>query len=125
MKLLMSMIVFGALAACVTSGSGSYMTNDSYRSTATIDAGVVINGVTLSAAQEDELEVLIGERLPAGRYYVTQDGMMGIEGQPARVNIAAVIQARHGNSDGGGGGGGASGGGGGSHPARGSTHNSS
>lgn len=90
--LLSTLILPACMPMAPTSGSysGSYVTATAPRSV------VVINGVELTSAQEDEFAALVGERLPPGRYYVTASGMMGIEGQPARVDLAAVIRARQG-----------------------------
>jgi hypothetical protein len=95
MRLIKAVLLSSLFAACVPPAA----TYGSYTTSATptpIRAVVVINGVELTAAQEDEFAALVGERLPPGRYVVTESGMMGIEGQPARVDLVAVIRARQG-----------------------------
>jgi len=100
------------LGACVS--ATDTRTHGSFSMTAA-QSTVVINGVELTAAQEDELATLLGERVPPGRYYVTDNGMMGIEGQPPSVNLVAIIEARGGSSQPSQS----------QHAARGSIHNSS
>jgi hypothetical protein len=78
MRLIKLALLSTLFAACVPMG-GTYgsATTASYRSM------VVINGVELTSAQEAELEQLLGARVPPGRYYVTQSGLMGREGEAA------------------------------------------
>ena len=86
-------ILVAALAACVMPQSGAF--DQTYTQPA--QATVVINGQQLTAAQLAELEALIGEPVPAGRYVLEADGMFGLEGRSERVNLAAHIKARQSN----------------------------
>lgn len=84
-------VLFAALAACVmpAQAPGAYEP-----STYAARGDVVINGQVLTGAQRSELEQLIGEAVPAGRYVLEADGMFGLEGRSERVNLAAHIKAR-------------------------------
>jgi hypothetical protein len=85
-------VLAAALAACVMPQSGAF--DQTYATQSQASATVVINGQQLTAAQLAELESLIGEAVPAGRYVLEADGMFGLEGRSERVNLAAHIQAR-------------------------------
>lgn len=85
----LAIVLFAALAACVMPQSGAFET--AYSQPATM---VVINGQALTGAQLAELEQLIGEPVPAGRYVLDADGSFGLESRSERVNLAAHIKAR-------------------------------
>ena len=85
-------VLAAALAACVMPQSGAF--DQTYATQSQASATVVINGQQLTAAQLSELESLIGEPVPAGRYVLEADGMFGLEGRSERVNLAAHIKAR-------------------------------
>ena len=95
-------VLAAALAACVMPQSGAF--DQTYATTSQASATVVINGQQLTSAQLAELESLIGEPVPSGRYVLEADGMFGLEGRSERVNLAAHIKSRRSNgaSDGGG-----------------------
>ena len=95
-------VLAAALAACVMPQSGAF--DQTYATQSQASATVVINGQQLTAAQLTELEALIGEPVPSGRYILEADGMFGLEGRSERVNLAAHIKARQsgGNTDTGG-----------------------
>jgi hypothetical protein len=98
----LAIVLFAALAACVMPQSGAF--DQTYPTPQQASATVAINGQVLTAAQLSELETLIGEPVPAGRYVLEADGMFGLEGRSERVNLAAHIKARQqsgGNTDGG------------------------
>lgn len=87
----LAIVLFAALAACVMPQTGGFETT-AYSQAATTT--VVINGETLTAAQLAELERLIGESVPAGRYVLEANGSFGLEGRSERMNLAAHIKAR-------------------------------
>lgn len=96
-------VLAAALAACVVPQSGAF--DQTYTTQSQASATVVINGQQLTAAQLAELESLIGEAVPSGRYVLEANGMFGLEGRSERVNLAAHIKARQssgGNTDSGG-----------------------
>lgn len=97
----LAIVLFAALAACVIPPSGAF---DQTYATQQASAAVAINGQVLTVDQLSQLEALIGERVPAGRYVLDEDGMFGLEGRSERVNLAAHISARQsgGNTEGGG-----------------------
>jgi hypothetical protein len=85
-------VLFAILAACVVPQSSEPL----YPTT----SGVYINGQALTNAQQAELAQLVGEPVPAGRYVLDNDGMFGLEGERARVNLAAHIRQRQGQGGG-------------------------
>ena len=91
-------VLFAAVAACVMPASAPGAYEPSTYGAARGE--VVINGQVLSAGQRGELEQLIGEGVPAGRYVLDADGYFGLEGHSERVNLAAHIKARRGTSGG-------------------------
>jgi hypothetical protein len=60
--------------------------------------GVFINGQQLSADQKAELDTLLGESVPAGRYTLDARYNFGYEGQPPAINLAAYVRARQGGT---------------------------
>ncbi len=98
------LVLAATLAACVMPQSGAF--DHTYATQSQTSATVVINGQQLTAAQRVELESLIGEAVPSGRYVLEANGMFGLEGRSERVNLAAHIKARQsrgGEADSGGG----------------------
>lgn len=59
-----------------------------------VGTGVYVNGQEITADEKAKLDWLLGQQVPAGRYFVTDAGMMGVEGQQATVNLIAYAQAR-------------------------------
>jgi hypothetical protein len=77
-----------ALTACIPPGGtyGSF--------TATVrPTSVFINGIELTQEQEATLEAVLGANVPPGRYYVTDSGLFGAEGQAAMVDLAPLVAA--------------------------------
>lgn len=59
-----------------------------------IETGVYVNGQLISSDDKAKLDWLLGATLPDGRYFVTDAGMMGREGQQATVDLVAYAKAR-------------------------------
>ena len=64
------------------------------QTTVAVGTGVYVNGQEITADEKAKLDWLLGQPVPAGRYFVTDAGMMGVEGQHASVNLVAYAQAR-------------------------------
>lgn len=90
-------IMFAVLTACVpaTSYQGP---GAQYAASAPAGTGVYINGEQLTAADKAQLELLLGETVPAGRYALDAQHNFGYEGQPPVINLAAYIRARQATS---------------------------
>ena len=56
--------------------------------------GVYINGEQLTAEQKAELDGLLGEAIPAGRYALDAQYHFGYEGQAPVINLKAYIAQR-------------------------------
>lgn len=84
-----AMFVTGCLPAAGTFGGTSYYANPPVATT-----GVIVNGQEISAADKSKLDWLLGYTLPAGSYFVTDAGMMGVVGQQATINLVAYAEAR-------------------------------
>jgi len=85
------MVVAAIVAACVPAQqSATYPTYEA----AAHGTGVYINGEQLSAAQKAELDQLIGESLPPGRYALDAQYNFGYEGKAPVFNLAAHVQQR-------------------------------
>jgi hypothetical protein len=93
MKLIaLALMLFAA--ACLPQTSTTYETPTFAATPTTYGTGVFINGHELTADEKAQFEGLIGDAVPAARYTIDANGMMGYEGQAPLVNITAVIQAR-------------------------------
>jgi hypothetical protein len=81
---------------CIPAGGyGGTYTQGSYgQPQPTVEAGVWVNGQQLSNDDKAKLDWLLGATLPDGRYFVTDSGMMGREGQQATVDLIAYAKAR-------------------------------
>jgi hypothetical protein len=97
----MRMIKFFVAAALATgcvpmTGSGGYYGGSTYGASthAEVTTGVYVNGVELDATTKAKLDWLLSYTVPAGRYFVTEAGMMGVEGQHATINLIAYAEAR-------------------------------
>ena len=66
----------------------------SYQATAAYGTGVYINGEQLTAEQKAELDALLGEAIPAGRYALDAQYNFGYEGQAAVINLKAYVAER-------------------------------
>lgn len=84
-----AVLATGCLPAAGTYGSSGYTTTTG----GAVDE-VVVNGRPLAAADKAKLDWLLGYSLPAGSYFVTDDGMMGVVGQPPTINLIAYAEAR-------------------------------
>ena len=92
---IIGLIVVGLLAGCLPvaqqssygSGTGSYAMQSS-------GTGVYVNGQQLTGEEKAQLESIVGEVVPAGRYWIDAQGNAGYEGQPARVNLVALARQR-------------------------------
>lgn len=88
----LAMILVLACVGCVPAqGYGTY---GATYSAPVITTGVFVNGQELSVEQKAQLDELLGEVVPAGRYTVDADGNLGFEGQPPRVNLVALARER-------------------------------
>jgi hypothetical protein len=104
--------VFAAIvSACVPAGGGypSTYPQPSYaqetpagypqpaasdQATAAYGTGVFINGELLTAEQKAELDALLGEAIPAGRYALDAQYNFGYEGQAPVINLKAYVAER-------------------------------
>ncbi len=109
----LALIVLGlalSTAACVPMGqsgygsaygSGGYGSGGSGVATQTYDqaqtsgTGIFVNGHELTAAEQAELEQLIGEPVPPARYTINpQNGDIGYEGHPPVANLQDIARKR-------------------------------
>jgi hypothetical protein len=95
MKKLIGLVFAAVLATGCIPPNGTY---GSYQMTVTGSTGVYINGLELGTNDKQQLDAFLGVQLPPGRYYVDQNGMMGIEGQRPQVNLVAIANARGGGN---------------------------
>ena len=56
--------------------------------------GIYINGQELTVEHKAQLEALVGESVPAGRYTLDAQYNFGYEGQPPAINLATYVRAR-------------------------------
>jgi hypothetical protein len=56
--------------------------------------GVYVNGAEITAADEAQLEVLVGDDIPPGRYFIAANGDAGVEGQAPSVNLFELQRQR-------------------------------
>ena len=90
---LVGLVLAGSFTACVpAAGQSTY--GATYTSEVDHGTGVYVNGEQLTVEQKAQLDELLGETLPQGRYTVDADGNMGFEGQPPRVNLVALARQR-------------------------------
>lgn len=68
---------------------------------------VYVNGSPLTAYERAQIEALIGH-VPAGRYWLDQNGYFGAEGGPALVNLVQALDQMYGSGSYSGGSGGGS-----------------
>jgi len=95
---LISLVAAIFLVACIPPAQtgGAYDTTGYATATTptTAGTGIYINGQQLTAAEQAQLEALVGEAVPAGRYALDAQGNFGYEGQPPAINLAAYVRAR-------------------------------
>jgi len=84
----------GSYGGTAYGSQGSYGQPATYGQAQTVEAGVYVNGQLISADDKAKLDWLLGATLPDGRYFVTEAGMMGREGQQATVDLVAYAKAR-------------------------------
>jgi hypothetical protein len=90
-----AILMTGCLPAGGTYAGGTYGGTAGYASPAPVaTTGVYVNGQELTVTDKSKLDWLLGYTLPAGNYYVTTDGMMGVVGQHATINLVAYAEAR-------------------------------
>lgn len=86
-----AMMLTGCLPQGGTYGGTSYYTN----APAVVETtGVYVNNQELSANDKAKLDWLLGYALPAGNYFVTDAGLMGVVGQQPTINLVAYAKAR-------------------------------
>ncbi len=85
-----AMLLTGCLPTGGTYGGTSYYANP----TVAVTTGVYVNGQEISVADKSKLDWLLGYTVPAGQYFVTAAGMMGVVGQQATINLVAYAEAR-------------------------------
>lgn len=91
----LAVLVSACLPATTYSPGAPYATAAAPMATPTaVGTGLYINGQELTADERAQLEQLVGERIPAGRYALDAQGNFGYEGQAPVVNLAAYIRAR-------------------------------
>lgn len=94
MKLLKAYVFAMLLTGCLPM-AGTYGGTAEYANPPqVVTTGVYVNGQELNATDKGKLDWLLGYTLPAGNYFVTGDGMMGVVGQQASINLVAYAEAR-------------------------------
>jgi hypothetical protein len=81
---------------CIPAG-GTYGGTYNYsgqQQAAVVGTGVFVNNQEISADDKAKLDWLLGVTVPAGNYYVTDDGQMGVVGQQPTVNLIAYAKAK-------------------------------
>ena len=77
------------VAACIPVFTSSSTPTATYAGT-----GIYINGQELTAAQQAELEQLLGETVPRGRYALDAQYNFGSEGQAPAINLATYVERK-------------------------------
>jgi hypothetical protein len=92
---IVAMILAFAGVGCTT--SGTYDTNGQNQgfATATVGTGVFVNGTELAARDKAELDMVVGQSVPAGRYWMDASYNFGYEGQSTSVNLRDLYAAQH------------------------------
>lgn len=83
---------------CMTSGAyGAYGTSQygAQPAYATMGTGVIVNGTEISANDKAQLDSILGQSVPAGRYWMDASYNFGYEGQAASVNLRDLYLAQH------------------------------
>jgi len=87
-----AVLATGCLPPGGTYGGSYYTPNAS--TTAVVTTGVFVNGQEISSDDQAKLDWLLGYTMPGGKYFVTDNGMMGVVGQQATINLVAYAEAR-------------------------------
>ena len=96
MKQQLLVIAFAAFVAACVPASG-YQPAPAYPAYTPADGtGVFVNGEQLTIEQKAQLDQLLGESVPPGRYALDAQYNFGYEGQAPVVNLAAHAQSRDG-----------------------------
>lgn len=96
MKLIGTLVAM-LLTACLPQTQTAYTATPTYAAPS-YGTGVYINGQELSAQDKAQLDNLVGDTVPPGRYFVDANGNAGPEGGPPVVNLYALAQQRGGVS---------------------------
>jgi hypothetical protein len=62
---------------------------------ATYGTGVFVNGTELGANDKAQLDSIVGQMVPAGRYWMDANYNFGYEGESASVNLRDLYIAKH------------------------------
>ncbi len=90
-----AVLATGCIPATGTYGNTYQYPQQGYAATEqVVGTSIYVNGREITADEKAKLDWLLGYQVPAGRYFVTDAGMMGVEGQEATVNLVAYAQAR-------------------------------
>ena len=95
-------IVFALLTACVPMSSQSSYSQPTYSQptyasaaeTPSYGTGIYVNGQMLTAEEKLQLETIIGQSVPAGRYAMDANYNFGYEGSAPVVNLADLARQR-------------------------------
>lgn len=81
---------------CVTTqpGYSNYSAQPTYQA-ASYGTGVIVNGTEISASDKAQLDSIVGQSVPAGRYWMDANYNFGYEGQGASVNLRDLYIAQH------------------------------
>ncbi len=92
-------IVLSVLGAgCMTTGADTYgsaqYAQPSY-ATASDGTGVFVNGTKLGASDKAQLDAIVGQSVPAGRYWMDANYNFGYENGTASVNLRELYLAKY------------------------------
>jgi hypothetical protein len=85
---------------CMTSGTydtygqPAYAQQPAY-ATASYGTGVIVNGTELGANDKAQLDAILGQSVPAGRYWMDASYNFGYEGSGASVNLRDLYLAKN------------------------------
>jgi hypothetical protein len=94
MKQLRIVAMVLAFAGCSTTANYDTWGTQS-TTTATVGTGVIVNGTELGASDKAQLDAIVGQSVPAGRYWMDGNYNFGYEGQAASVNLRDLYIAQH------------------------------
>ncbi|MGE0400726.1 MAG: hypothetical protein AB7T06_28710 [Kofleriaceae bacterium] len=84
---------------CMTTGTydtyGTPQYAQPYAATAAHGTGVFVNGTELGASDKAQLDAIVGQSVPAGRYWMDASYNFGYENEPASVNLRDLYLAKY------------------------------
>lgn len=95
MKQLRIVAIVFAIAGVGCMAPAQTTTYGAQQAYATAGTGVFVNGTELGASDKAQLDSIVGQIVPAGRYWMDGSYNFGYEGQAASVNLRDLYIAQH------------------------------